>query len=410
MRWFSLLLALAVCAQADWKLGLWWELAPGRDSVVAKEFAQKLSADFDRRLKASGRRGAALSRLVLVDSGRLPLAGSDPVEHPDLRDSAIDLEWGIPANRPLPTPHEIEETWLRALGCPDPSTFAVGWDLFLLQENGKPLLGTPQFPLLHGLWAHEPSWKLVDSAVDIFCLRLAEADTLPHGPRLTRKETALARLVDILPETLTVSVRDAIGHPIQARVFLWHGRPDARRPYASLFDGPFDTLETDSSGLLRLSRERWFGAAPRHGRDGSNLQALVRTSAGGRSTSWRWIEPRDLVLDSGRLGLVLPAGESQAWTLASHAYPNGELIAAQSDTGAVWVGISLLSRSDVVLRVLEPDGRELFRSRAFNLAPGAWEKRLPLHLSNGSAYDLRLDTPISRRLVRFVAGAGASAR
>jgi len=410
MRWLRLLVILSTVACAQWKVGIWWELGLGRDSVQAVGFAQALADSFDRHLKAGGGSGAQLVRLVFAQPGQLPLAGSDPQEHPDLRDSAIDLEWGVPANKAVPDPLAVEVAWLRALGCPDPSTFAVGWDLFRLQEQGKSLLGTPEFPLLKGLWAHLPAWQLVDTAVDRFCIRLSRMDSVPHGPRLARQNTPLELLAKALPDTFEIRVRDGAGHPAIATIDLWRARSDSLRPYAALFEGRWDTLRTDSSGRIRVRRESWFRGPMAHGRKGSNLQTLVRVRGMGRQTAWGWMEARDVLLAGGILDISLPSGSSGAWRKAAETFPNQEILAGESDSSGTWVGISLLERTDLVLRLSEPGGRTLFRSERLTLTAGAWEKKLPITLSPGSGYELRMDTPTSRRLVRLVAGAGVAAR
>lgn len=404
------LLLMAPLADAAWRLGVWWELGEGRDSLQASRFAEKLSKEFDRKLRASGGRGAMLVRLVLVPAGGLPLAGRDPQEHPDLRDSAVDLEWGVPLSKPVPEFRAVEETWLRALGCPDPSTFGVGWDLFRVQEGGKPLLGSPAFPLLQGLWAHLPSWALVDSAVDSLCVSLSQADTAPRGPRLARQLAPQELLARVIPDTISVQVTDGAGHPVAATLDLWRSSADPLRPYAARFDGLWDTLRTDSLGRLRLRREAWFRGPMVHGRQGSNLQTLARIRGQGRRTAWTWLEARDVALAQGRMAFRLPAGTSAAWRRAASSFPQTELLVVESDSIGVWVGLSLLNRTDLVLRLSEPGGRELFRSERLALEPGAWERRLPVVLGAGGGYELRMDTPTSRRLVRFVAGAGTAER
>lgn len=410
MRWLRLLAILSTVACARWKVGIWWELGPERDSARAVRYAHAMADSFDRHLRAGGGSGAELARLVLAQPGQLPLAGSDPQEHPDLRDSAIDLEWGVPLGRPVPEPHAVEVAWLRALGCPDPSTFGVGWDLFRLQEQGKPLLGSPAFPLLQGLWAHLPAWQLVDTAVDRFCVRLSRMDSVPRGPRLARQNAPLELLAKALPDTFEIRVRDGAGHPAIATIDLWRARADSLRPYAALFEGSWDTLRTDSSGRIRVRRESWFRGPMTHGRKGSNLQTLMRVRGMGRRTSWTWLEARDVLLAEGRLDVSLPSGSSNAWKKAAETFPSQELLAGESDSSGTWVGISLLDRTDLVLRLSEPGGRTLFRSERLTLTAGAWEKKLPIVLSPGSGYELRMDTPTSRRLVRLVAGAGVAAR
>ena len=106
----------------------------------------------------------------------------------------------------------------------------------------------------------------------------------------------------------------------------------------------------------------------------------------------------------------LPAGTSQAWAVAAEAFPKREILAVQGDSAGAWVGISLLESHEAVFRLMEPGGRELFRSRPASLRPGASEMRIPFPLVPGSGYELRMDTPTSRRLVRFVAGAGVTSR
>lgn len=405
------LLALSSLALADWKVGLWWELTPERDSAWADRYARSLVADLDARLRRSGGRGAVLERLVLVPQGRLPLAGSDPQEHPDLRDSLLDLEWGVPAKLPIPEIRAVQVAWLHALGCPDPSTFAVGWDLFRLQENGKALLGTPAFPIRQGLWARLPSWNLTDSVIDPLCLRLSERDTLHRGPRLARIATALAGMSALLPDTLRVQVRDGAGLPVLGRLELWRGRASPLRPFAALFEGGWDSLVTDTLGRLSIPREVWFGGAMAHGAGGSNLTALVRVSGSGKILPWSWLDARDLVLSGGVLEFKLPAGSSRAWQAATKAEPGTAMVAVESDTSGVWLAVAQPGSEDVVVRVSEAGGgRILFRSRPIHLTPGVWEKRLPLVLSPGGAYELRLDMPRSRSVVRFVAGAGVATR
>lgn len=404
------LLISASLADAAWRLGVWWETGEGRDSVQASRFAEGLAKEFDQRLRASGGRGAVLVRVVLVPAGALPLAGRDPQEHPDLRDSAVDLEWGVPLSKPVPEFRAVEEQWLRALGCPDPSTFGVGWDLFRAQEGGKPLLGSAAFPLLQGLWAHLPSWSLVDTAVDPLCVSLSQADTAQRGPRLARQLAPQELLARVIPDTIAVQVTDGAGHPVAATVDLWRAVADPLRPYAARFDGVWDTLRTDSLGRLRLRREAWFRGPMVHGRQGSNLQTLARIRGQGRRTSWAWLEARDVALAQGRMSFRLPAGSSAAWRRAAEVFPQGELMVVESDSVGVWVGLSLLRRTDLVLRLSEPGGRELFRSDRLGLEPGAWERRLPVALGAGGGYELRMDTPTSRRLVRFVAGTGTAER
>jgi hypothetical protein len=411
MRWIRCLLLLASLALADWKVGVWWELTSQRDSATAIRYAGLLVQDLNARLRRSGGHGAVLERLVMVREGRLPLAGSDPQEHPDLRDSAIDLEWGVPAKLPVPEIRTVQVAWLHALGCPDPSTFAVGWDLFRVQENGKPLLGTPAFALQQDLWARAPGWNLTDSVIDPLCMRLSGRDTAHRGPRLTRIATALAGMVALLPDTIRVQVRDGAGLPFHGRLDLWRGRADAVRPFAALFDGAWDSLSTDTLGRLAVSRESWFGAAMTHGASGSNLTALVRASGGGKMLPWRWLDARDLILSNGSLELRLPSGSSRAWQSAARAEPGAQLVAVESDTSGVWVAMAQPNSEDVVVRVSEAGGgRALFRSKPIHLTPGVWEKRLPLILSPGAAYELRLDMPRSRTVVRFVSGAGVATR
>jgi hypothetical protein len=405
------LLLCGLPAQAAWNLGIWWEVGPGRDSALAEAFARDLTKQFDAHLRRAGGRGAVLARLVLVPAGRLPLAGSDAQEHPDLRDSLVDLEWGVPLNKPVPEARFVEETWLRALGCPDPSTFAIGWDLFRVKEKGKALLGTREFPVVKERWARLPTWSLVDTiAVDTFCLRLMETDTAKVGPRLARQGNAMARLLQAAPDSVGFQVRDGAGHPVPAVLEIWRSRPDSIRPYAAVLEGAWDSVSTDVTGKAKLGLQDWLGGAPVHGRKGSNLHALVRARGVGRRSPWAWVDARDVVLAKGHFLISLPAGSSLAWQQAARSYPEAELLAVESDSTGIWVGLSLPKGGDLVLRLLEPSGRELFRSSTLELKPGAWEKRLPVILEPGSGYELRMDTPTSRRLVRFVAGAGVSFR
>ncbi|MEN9354212.1 MAG: hypothetical protein RL318_1537 [Fibrobacterota bacterium] len=411
LRILTLALAFgAAVAQANWKLGIWWEIGPGRDSAQAVKFAQDLTRHFDAHLRRGGGRGAELARLVLVPAGRLPLAGRDAQEHPDLRDSSVDMEWGVPFNKPIPEEKTVEATWLQALGCPDPSTFAIGWDLFRVKEAGKALVGSPEFPLVKGLWTRYPSWQLVDTAVDSFCVRMIQADTSNSGPRLARDGLVMNHLLKVMPDSIEIQVVDGMGKPVPAVLEIWRARANPLRPYAALFEGDRDSLPTNPQGRVRVSHQDWFGGGMVHGKSGSNLHALLRARGAGRKTNWLWLDARDVVLASGRFSLSLPAGLSSAWRLAAKSYPNEELLAVESDSQSVWVGMSLRESADLVLRLSEPGGRELFRSSTLALVPGAWEKRLPVILVPGGGYELRMDTPTSRRLVRFVAGSGVTAR
>jgi len=389
-----------------WKIGVWMERASGRDTALARAWADTLVADFSRRVEG----GARLERFVWVDSAALPLAGGDAHHHPDLRDSGLDAAWGVPAtDEPTrSTVRQAERAWLSARGCPDERNFAVGWDLFLLPRDPYNKPDSLLWRMDTRNYVRFPSWsELPDSGgLDPLCRKVLRLDPPGHGLRLFSVDTLRTRLEDLLPAQLETGVDDDGGRPASGAVLeLWRAVPDPRRPFGARLEGRPDTLRADSAGRFSPPSGRsWFtDGAIVFGTAGSNAVSYWRVRHG-RKRVEGWLDATDLarLADSGRAKLVwtLPGGSSRPWREASDKWPHGWLAAQADSSGLLTLGISSPQDADYVLRIVGDKGREFLRTRPMRLAKGVHERILSPSLPEGW-WDVRLDSPSERWQVRI---------
>lgn len=399
-------LSWAGSALPIWKIGLWMERSPGRDSSLAQAWADSLVADFSHRVEG----GATLERMVWIEAGTLPLAGGDPRHHPDLRATSLDAAWGIPAGDTLSPSlaHRAERAWLSARGCPDERNFAVGWDLFLLPNDpyNKPDSLFWRMDSRH--YVHYPSWsELPDSGgLDPLCRQVLRQDPPGQGLRLFSVDTLRTRLEDLLPNHLEVGVDDDGARPASGAVLeLWRAKPDPRRPFGARLEGRPDTLRADSAGRFPFPSGRdWFTPGPLvFGLAGSNAVSYWRVRHG-RKWVEGWLDATELarLADSGKARMVwtLPGGSSRAWREAAGKWPHGWLAAEAEASGLLTLGVSSPEETDCVLRIVDARGREFLRTRPIHLAKGVHERILSPGLPEGW-WDIRLDGPSERWQVRI---------
>ncbi|MCB9496970.1 MAG: hypothetical protein H6686_08830 [Fibrobacteria bacterium] len=342
--------------------------------------------------------------------GTLPLAGGDPRHHPDLRDTTIDLMWGVPLADALDPglDEKILRTWLTNRGCLDDRTFLVGWDQFLLPQTPGNHLSASDFPLDAHHLVHRPDWStLSDAGLTLACLRALATHPGGGKPMLSDKTRLLRETSSRLSAPLVLTVQDAQGNPARhARMELWRARPESTRPYFSRFHGEATLLQPDTAGRIPLESPLALlaGNHPwQHGKDGSRGTAFWRISEAGHSLQG-WIDAEGLLSLPDSLGILrwtlqLPAGTTQAWKEASQKWPSPWLAAQIDSAGDLWIGLSVPSPTSYVLRLIDPSGTELAHSRILEFTEGVWERRfrgMPTELD----VDVRLDSPSSRLQVR----------
>jgi len=394
------------------RVGVWIESRPGLDSSAGHRWAFDLVARLDRLVSPppSGQH-AVLAHIVSLPPGRLPLAGGDPRHHPDLRASDLDLVWGVPAQDSLSPAlaQRILRTWLTNRGCLDERGFVVGWDLFHLPRTASNGLDSNEFPIDARNSVHWPRWTLaLDPELTESCRRALALHPAGSGPSLSdhvrhRLETELR-----LRKPLTPRLTDALGHPaVGALLEIWRGRPDPRRPYASLFSGMPDTSRSDEEGRFPLASPlAWFSDSARwvHGSNGSNGVSYWRITHGPRKLSG-WMDAEEmlslpLVADTLRLEWALPSGTSRAWKEAAEHWPYPWLAAETDSTGRLVLGLSAPTPLSCVLRLIDSKGRETARTPPLTFPTGVHERRFDLTPGPGD-WDVRLDAPSSRLQVRL---------
>lgn len=393
------------------RVGLWIEVASRADSSTGRAWAKDLVLDLDRRLVASGLRHRARLELVqFLAPGTLPLAGGDPRHHPDLRVDTLDLVWGIKNGDDLSSSSStILRTWLGNCGCLDDRGFVVGWDQFLLLQRPRNLLDASSFPIQGGI-IHRPSWSPLppDGGLPRSCRRALEPLRTGHGTFYSDGERRLHRTSQLLSAPLVFEVRDASGNPAAGALLeLWRGRPSPTRPYATLLQGAPDSFRADSSGRIHFqSATRWLcDTLPwTHGRNGSCGTSYWRLQHAHRHAS-DWLDAGALLdlpdrLDTLVLRTSLPGGSTKAWQEASERWPRPWLAAETDSLGTLTLGISVPSRTEFVLRLVDEHGKETARFRSIAFEPGIYEKRLErIHARPG--WDVRLDAASSRLQARI---------
>lgn len=394
------------------RIGIWAEATSPTDSSRLHAWARSAVESLNRRLLLSGL--LLQTRLDLfrtVPPGSLPLAGGDARHHPDLRATGLDLVWGVRQGDSLPEATlNAHRTWLVNTGCLDERGFNVGWDMFKLPDRPDNKLASRDFPL-DGADIHHPSWGLLsDSVLPLSCRRTLQALHPRHMP-LYSDAARLNRILDSsLSRPLAVSALDASGRPAaSATLEIWRGRPDARRPYASFFEGPPDTIVANDSARFPVLNPKQLlcGNGPWvHGRTGSCGTAFWRLTHAQRSLSG-WMDAGSLLsladsLDTLRLAWSLPGGSSASWREASEHWPRPWLAAESDSSGTITLGLSVPSPVRYVLRIIDSQGHEKLRSQPMHFQPGVYEKRLEGVVSRRD-WDIRLDAPSSRLQTRIQA-------
>lgn len=402
-----LLLVQGVCAgETPWKVGVWVERGPATDTSRSRTWADSLVRDLSRRTGAP----AKLERFVLVRPGALPLAGGDPHYHPDLRDTVVDFAWGVPYGEALDRrmASRAERVWFSALGCADERNFAVGWDLFLLPKDPSNQPDTSLWRLDAHNFVRYPTWsELPDTGMDPFCRRVFGIARPGRGLRHFSLDTLRARLEQLLPSRLVVTVSDAGGRTAEgATLELWRSQPDSRRTFGARLEGPPRIFLSDSIGSFPLpTGVSWFTPeALVFGAQGSNALTYWRVKSGRRKLEG-WMDATDLARlsdDSGqaRLAWTLPGGSSGAWREASSKWPHGWLAAEADSSKTVFLGLSIPEDGLYVLRFLDQRGHEFLRAKPVHLSRGVHERTLSPGLPDGW-WDVRLDGASDRWEVRM---------
>lgn len=396
------------------RVGVWVEAAPGRDSLSSARWSAQLVAALQRRVSGSpARQRADLALFRFVPQGALPLAGGDARHHPDLRTSHLDLVWGVPSADPLDstTLAKALRTFLVNRGCLDERSLSVAWDLFRLPQEPANGLSASQFPIDHRFSIHWPRWSLLaDPEPPASCLRTLSLRPAGTGTSYSDPASILATTAKALETPLTVRVNDALQHPASgATLELWRGLPDSTRPFSIRMEGRPEPFVADDSGRIAIPSPRaWLAgdASWTHGKSGSRGVSFWRVRHAHKELSG-WLDAGDLLglpleHDTLRLSWTMPAGSTRAWAEASSMWPRPWLAAQVDSSGRVTLGLSVPHRIRYVLRLVDERGKELFRTRPMEFAPGVYEKTLERPITPGS-WDVRLDAPSSRLQVRLTA-------
>ncbi|MBK8801508.1 MAG: hypothetical protein IPN71_05510 [Fibrobacteres bacterium] len=402
----SFWLALGALSSApSWKIGIWMERRTDLDSLQSRRWADSLVSDFGARTRLDAR----LEVFALVPAGILPLAGGSARFHPDLRQTQLDLQWGVPFRDTLgpALARTAQRTWLASRGCPQERQFSVGWDMFLLPKDPRNRPDSALWKLDATHWVHVPTWRILpDSGLDPYCQRLVNNDPPTNKLRFPSDDTLRRRLARSLSGALSARARDHEGRPaVGARLELWRSRPNPLRPFAALLEGLPDTLRSDTAGRFPIHRAiHWFTSdSLQLGREGSNLVTYWRVSLGKKRLEG-WLDAVDLArrLDSGGINLewTLASGSSRAWKEASDHWPASWLAAEADSSGTLTIGFSVVQETEVVLRLLDERGREHLRTRPLRFDRGVHERTLSPGLPMG-AWDLRVDSPSQRWQIRF---------
>lgn len=392
------------------RIGLWMESRPSEDSSALRSWAVGLVDDLDRRLHASGlSMRARMTAFHLVPRGTLPLSGGDAHHHPDLRDTTLDLVWGVQTQDMLSTAAPAAmRTWLGNLGCLDERSFLIGWDLFQLPQHKDNHLAADDFPPDGGV-VRRPAWNLVpDSGLSLACRSAITKTKMGRGPLYSDSKRFTDHIARALSRPIFVESQDASGLPAMQSTFeLWRGHPNPIRPYGSSFEGPPDTLVADSTGRIRFQDAKTMlcGDLPwTHGKSGSCGTAFWRLRHAHRSLTG-WLDAGSILelaerQDTLVLMLQLPGGSSRSWKDATSHWPQPWLAAEADSTGTLTLGISVPTRVEYVLRVLAEGGQEVARTRPMAFDPGVYEKRIEkLRIRPG--WDVRLDASSSRLQTRI---------
>jgi len=389
-----------------WRIGIWMEARADVDSATQRRWADSLVSDFSRRLAPEA--SASLTRFTLVRNGALPLAGGDPRHHPDLRATDLDAAWGVPATDSLneSTARRAERAWLSARGCPDERNFGIGWDLFELAKDTANHLDPKSFVLDDQNNVYTPRWsQLPDSGLDAACRKILQTRR-EGGLELFAAWKLERALRESLPTHLAIGVLDDGNRPaIGARLEIWRGLPDARRPFANRLAGKPEVYSADSLGRFPIQTgSAWL-----------SKDSVVFTPGGANEiTYWRlrlgkksmegWMDAVQLANLPRREGWAeqywrLPTGSSKPWKEASGRWPQPWVAAEADTTGILTLGMSVPVETDFVLRVLDAHGREKVRTRPIHLARGVHERAVKVRVGPGW-WDVRLDNPVDRFQLR----------
>lgn len=389
-----------------WRIGIWMEARTDIDSAGQRRWADSVVSDFSRRLAPFA--SAELVRFTRVGSGALPLAGGDPRHHPDLRATDLDAAWGVRSTDTLDaaTARRAERAWLSARGCPDERNFGIGWDLFELAKDTANHLDPRTFVPDGWNNVYTPRWRqLPDSGLDEACRKILRLRR-EGGLELFAAWKLERALREALPEHLAVGVLDDGNRPaIGARLEIWRGVPDARRPFANRLAGRPDVYVSDSTGRFPVrSGAAWLSRdslvfAP----GGSNAVSYWRLRLGKKSMEG-WMDAVELADLPHREGWAeqywrLPSGSSRSWKEASGRWPTPWMAAEADTSGVLTLGLSVPIETDFVLRVLDARGREKVRTRPVHLERGVHERAVKLAIPPGW-WDVRLDTPLDRFQLR----------
>ncbi len=408
-------LARAVHAGVDpmpLRVGIWAESPRKEDSASLRAWAQRTVDDLDRRMQSSGLNVRAyLASFRIVPRGALPLSGGDAHHHPDLRDTSLDLVWGVPFQDDLASARPAAlRTWLSNLGCLDERGFLVGWDMFQLPHRPENRLDAADFPIDGGV-VRRPSWSLLpDSSLAPACRLAIASMQAGRGPLYSDSRRFAEQVARALSRPLFLEALDASGRPANGALFeLWRGRPNPIRAYGTTFEGGPDSLFADSTGRIRFrdAKSVLCGDLPwTHGKNGSCGTAFWRLRHAHRTTSG-WLDAGSIQevaehQDTLVLQLQLPGGSTRSWKDATSRWPLPWVAAESDSAGTLTIGLSVPSHIDYVLRILDETGRERARTRPMSFGPGVYEKRLEGILTR-PGWDVRLDAASSRLQTRITA-------
>lgn len=232
----------------------------------------------------------AIQKIVLVDDGRLPLAGGLATNNPDLRDRTVDLMWGFPsilvtqpqnfyANTTLVSdanPFYREPSLLHELGHARylidhygwdvaNNAFRGGYDAVRITENGLPVAGTPLMPFVafgEVLYYNQSGGIMTGPFGFRWSPYEAAALNLIAGERARcgnyNAPCNIGEFVNDLPDRSIVRFTDADGLPLAGADVRVYRADDGPQLYGKTFDDTPDLLLTAAcDGSVDLGRNPW---------------------------------------------------------------------------------------------------------------------------------------------------------
>lgn len=264
-----------------------------------------------------------LDKITVVADGALPLAGGLAGNHPDLNDRSVDLMWGFPASQLSSTfysnhtdrtdsnPFYYEGSLIHELGHARYLIDTYGFNVLdtaanprvLVKQAGQFIAGTPFLPRSYPWSDHvhimhtgtgNPFDGLMSGGYTWVDRYGAAAANLIAGRRAVlgnyNASGNIGAFINDLPAANQIQLLDGNGRPLAGANVSIYWATGHSEWYGKQFDDVADlVLTADSAGRVQVGRNPFSSGPLQHTYGISNMVALVKAVAGGR-TGFAFIE------------------------------------------------------------------------------------------------------------------------